>query len=136
MGTKRVVLDTNIFISALGWNGKPKRIFEQCIDGKLELITSPEQMNELRRVMEYPKFNFTEDQKERLVSIIMEIATMVEIFGKVNIIKDDPDDNMIVETAIVGNAGYIVTGDPHLLQLKEFAKIRIVTANDFLEAEQ
>ena len=82
--------------------------------------------------MDYPKFNFSEEQKVAFISIILEIATMVEIAGKVNVVVDDPDDNTILETAIVGNVQYLVSGDPHLLKLKEFAKVKIVTASEFL----
>ncbi|MBI2661855.1 putative toxin-antitoxin system toxin component, PIN family [Candidatus Woesearchaeota archaeon] len=89
-------------------------------------------MEELHRVMSYPKFDFTEEQKERFVNIIMEIATIVGITNKVNIIKDDPDNNVIIESAIVGNVKYVISGDPHLLQLKSFAGVKIVTATEFL----
>ncbi|MBS3123224.1 putative toxin-antitoxin system toxin component, PIN family [Candidatus Woesearchaeota archaeon] len=132
MGKTKVFLDTNILISALGWKGKPKVIFEKCLHGELVLVTSPNQIEELRRVMDYPKFNFTEEQKARFISIILEIATMVEITGKVKVIVDDPDDNAILETAVVGNVQYLVSGDPHLLKLKEFAKVKILTASEFL----
>ena len=132
MGKTKVLLDTNILISALGWSGKPKVIFEKCLHGELELVTSPDQIEELKRVMDYPKFNFSEEQRVTFISIILEIATMVEITGKVNVVVDDPDDNAILETAIVGNVQYLVSGDPHLLKLKEFAKVKIVTASEFL----
>ncbi|MBI4152630.1 putative toxin-antitoxin system toxin component, PIN family [Candidatus Woesearchaeota archaeon] len=82
--------------------------------------------------MDYPKFNFTEEQKATFISIILEIATMVEITGKVKVIVDDPDDNAILETAIVGNANCLISGDPHLLKLKEFARVKIITASEFL----
>lgn len=48
MGKKKVVLDTNILISALGWQGKPKEVFRKCVSGEEELITSVQQLNELR----------------------------------------------------------------------------------------
>lgn len=132
MGKTKVLLDTNIFISAVGWKGKPKVIFEKCLNGELELVTSPEQMEELQRVLEYPRLQFSEKQKETFISLILEIATMVEITGKVKVIEEDPDDDIIIETAVVGNVDYIISGDPHLLKLKEFAKVKIVTANEFL----
>lgn len=132
MGKTKVFLDTNILISALGWKGKPRIIFEKCLHGELELVTSPNQIEELKRVMDYPKFNFTEEQKTRFIFIILEIAVMVEIPGKVKVVEEDPDDNVMLETAIVGNADYLISGDPHLLKLKEFAKVKIVTASEFL----
>ena len=127
MGKTKVFLDTNILISALGWRGKPKVIFEKCLHDELELITSPNQISELKRVMDYPKFNFTEEQKATFISIILEMATMVEIPGKLKIIQEDPDDNAMLETAVVGNVAYLISGDPHLLQLKEFGE-----ASEFL----
>ncbi len=136
MEKTKVLLDTNVLISALGWNSKPKEIFQKCITGELKLITSLEQVDELREVMNYPKFNFTEKQKESFISIILEIAGVVEITRKVKVIKDDPDDDVMIETALVGGADYIVSGDTHLLNLKEFAGIKILTAKEFLQNSQ
>ena|SRR3989344_418532 len=132
MGSKKVTLDTNILISALGWNGKPKQIFEKCINGELDLITSNEQLMELQEAINYQKFNFSNEQKDKFMSIILEIATIVKITGEINIIKNDPDDNIILETAIIGNVDYLITGDPDLLDSKNH-KIKIKTASEFLE---
>ena len=131
MGKTKVVLDSNILISALGWKGKPRVIFEKCLHGELELITSPHQLDELIRVMNYPKFNFTEEQKLTFLGIITAIATVVEITGKREVIEKDPDDDIILETAVIGKADNIISGDPHLLSLKEFAKIKIITASKY-----
>lgn len=133
MGKTKVVLDTNILISALGWNGKPRQIFERCIEGEFELIISQKQLVELQRVLDYPKFNFTEDEKETFISLILKIATIVDILGTVDVIKEDPDDNVILETAMTGKCRYLISGDPHLLQLKKLDQIEILTANEFLE---
>lgn len=132
MGKTKVFLDTNILISALGWEGKPRAIFDKCLHGELELVTSLSQIEELKRVMEYPKFKFMEEQKEKFTSIILELATIVEITGKIKIIEEDPDDDAMLETAITGNVEYIVSGDIHLLKLKEFARLKIVTPSEFL----
>ncbi|HIG92777.1 TPA: putative toxin-antitoxin system toxin component, PIN family [Candidatus Woesearchaeota archaeon] len=132
MGKTKVFLDTNILISALGWKGKPRVVFEKCVHGELALVTSPNQIEELKRVMDYPKFGFTEEQKAAFISIVLEIATMVKISGKVKVILEDPDDDAMLETAVVGNADYLISADQHLLKLKEFAKVKIVTASEFL----
>lgn len=131
MGKTKVVLDTNVLISALGWNGVPRKIVQKCLNGDLTILTSSEQIDELRRVMDYPKFTFTEEQKNIFISIILEVAEMVEITGKLKFVKDDPDDDAILETALAGNAEYIVSGDLHLLSLETFANIKIVTAAEF-----
>ncbi len=133
MGQTKVVLDTNILISALGWNGKPREVFERCIDRAFELATSQEQLAELRRVLDYPKFNFTKDEKEVFISLILKIATIVDILGTLDVIREDPDDNVILETAMTGKCEYLISGDPHLLQLKKVDQIEILTAHEFLE---
>ena len=132
MGKTKVFLDTNILISALGWKGKPKVLLEKCVHGELELITSLYQIEELKRVMNYPKFNFTEKQKTTFVSLLLEIATLVEVTGSIKIIFEDPDDDLMLETAINGHVDFLISGDPHLLNLKQYGTLKIVTASAFL----
>lgn len=130
---KKVVLDTNILISAFGWGGNPKQIFNEIIEGNLDLIISSEQFEELSKVLDYPKFDFTEEQKTRFKSLILEIAVFVYPKEKVNVIKEDPSDNIFLETAITGKVDFIITGNNHLLKLKEFKGVKIVTPKDFLK---
>src|SRR3989344_7674181 len=115
MGKKKVVLDTNILISALGWQGKPRLVFEKILNGELELIMSDKQLYEIIRVLDYPKFNFSHGEKSRFINIILEISTLIKIDKIMNIIKEDPEDNIIITSAIIGNADYIISGDEHLL---------------------
>ena len=107
----KITLDTNLMISALGWKGNPKRVFEKIVSGKVELVVSSEQFNESSEVLDYPKFGFAEEQKNRFKSLILEIATFVKPVEKINLISSDPDDNMHLEAAIAGNAEYIISGD-------------------------
>ena len=132
MGKVKATLDTNILISSLGWEGNPHKIFNRILNGDIEMITSGPQFDELARVLEYQKFQFSEEQKDRFKSLILEIGTFVNLAEEIDIIKKDPDDNMILETALAGNADYIITGDPDLLELKEFKGIKIITARNFL----
>ena len=133
MGKTKVTLDTNILISALGWEGNPKRVFDKIVNGEVELIISDDQFAELSEVLKYPRFKFTEEQKDRFKSLILEIATFAKPVEKIDVIKRDPDDNIHLEVAVAGKISYIVSGDPDLLTLKEFRKIKIVTAKEFLE---
>ncbi|MCL4375453.1 putative toxin-antitoxin system toxin component, PIN family [Candidatus Marsarchaeota archaeon] len=132
MGKRKVVLDTNILISALGWKGKPHRIMEMVASNELELFISDKQFIELSRVLNYPRLSFTTEQKSRFKEFILEIASFVKPTIKLDVIKDDPDDNMILECALVAGVDYIVSGDDHLLSIKKFGKIKILTADDFL----
>ena len=125
-----MTLDTNILISAFGWDDKPRQIFEKVIDGEIVMIIS----EELSEVLDYPRLNFTEEEKDRFKSIVLGISTLVKPDEKINIIKKDPDDNMILEAAVAGQADFIITGDTDLLVLKEFRGIRIVTAREFIDS--
>ncbi len=120
MGKAKAALDTNILISALGWYGNPRKVFEKAVNGEIELIISEEQFNELSDALDYPKFEFTEEQKDRFKALVLAVATLVKPVEKIDAIKQDPDDNMILECAVAGKAGFIVTGDTDLLELKEF----------------
>ena len=127
-----VVLDTNIYVSSVFWVGKPHTIVELAIDKKIDVYTSPEILAELENVL---KRDFVEDHDfiESQIALILEYAKVVRPMNKTYIVKDDPDDNKIVECAITAGANYIVTGDPHLLKLKEVLGIKIVTADEFLK---
>lgn len=136
MGKTKATLDTNILISALGWKGNPKKVFDTIVNEKVELVISNEQFDELSNALDYPKFQFTKEQKDRFKSLILELATFVKPVEKIDAIKDDPDDNMHLEAAVAGNVEYIVSGDPDLLDLKEFRGIKIMTAKEFLNELQ
>ena len=135
MGKERtkVSLDTNILVSAFGWRGKPHRILEKAIDGDIELFISYSQFEELSRVLDYPKFGFTEEQKSRFKALISAIATFVQPTTELDIVKDDPSDNRILECALVAKADVIISGDAHLLSLGRLGRTRIMTASDFLK---
>ncbi len=133
MGKKKVVLDTNILVSAFGWDGKPKEILRRILRGEFELYMSKKQLEEITRVIDYPKFEFTDDQKSKFVAIITELATITETNTSLDIIKEDPSDNAILESDIESKADYIISGDDHLLKLESYHNIKIVTATQFLE---
>ncbi len=133
MGKKRVILDTNILISALGWKGNPRIIFDRVIAGEFELILSYKQLNELLRVLNYPKFKFTDEQKDGFLSFLLEVATLIKTESEIDVIKEDPSDNVILEPANEMKIDYIVSGNDHLLKVKEFKGATIVTAKEFLD---
>lgn len=126
------VLDTNVYVSALFWLGNPHRIVELALDRKVVVYTSPEILAELETVLTR---EFLEDRDfvEQQISLILEFAKVVEPVRRVRVVVEDPDDDKIVECAIAANASYIVTGDPHLLVLKEVLGIKVVSPREFLD---
>lgn len=131
----KVTLDTNTLVSALGWlKGNPHKILQKAIDGEIDLFVSHEQFEEMSRVLEYPKLRFTEEQKARLKSLLSERATFVKTTSTLDMVKDDPSDNRILECAQAAEVDFLVSGDEHLLALGRLGRTRIVSASDFLKA--
>lgn len=133
MGKTKVVLDTNVWLSAFGWKGSPRKILKLAIQDKISLIISPSIFNEFSKALDYPKFKFSRQRKARLKRFVLSIALLVIPKNKVNIIKEDPSDNMFLECAYESKASFIITGDSHLLKLKKFKNTRIVTPAEFLK---
>jgi putative PIN family toxin of toxin-antitoxin system len=135
VGKKKIVIDTNNLISAIGWEGPSKELFRKVIDREYDLSISIKQLAELKRVMDYPKFKFTDEQKNKFLEILSEAATLVETKTELNIIKEDPDDNIMLECAVEAGADYIISGDKHLKKLKRFLNTKIVSVSEFLKEE-
>jgi len=133
MGKKKIILDTNLYISALGWGGKPKEIIDRVIKGDYELFLSKNQLKEIKKVLNYPKFEFTENQKQKFLQLLNQLAIIIETKEKVNAVLDDPNDAVILEPSNEIRIDYIITGDNHLLKLKEFKRAKIVTSSEFLK---
>lgn len=135
MGKKtKVTLDTNILISALGWKGNPHRILQKAMDGEIELFLSNKQFEELARVLDYPKFDFTEEQKSRFKALISAIVTFVEPLTTLDLIKEDPSDNRVLECALVAQVDFIISGDLYLLSFGKLGKTKILKASEFLSS--
>jgi len=129
----RVVLDTNVIISALGWNGAEREVLELCLKRKIQLIESRPLLDELIKVLSRPRFKFINAKKKtELLDSLIQISEAVAPTEKINAVKDDPSDNKFLETAVEGKADYIISGDNHLLKLRRFRRIRIVNAKEFL----
>lgn len=132
----KVVVDTNAIISAMGWkDSKPRKVIDGCLYKKWNLVESMDLLKEFIGVIQRPKFDFIsqEDKKEFLINL-MNICVIVEPKKKLNVIEEDPDDNLVLECALESKADYIISGDGHLLKLKEYENIKIVSANDFLNS--
>ncbi len=133
MGKKKVVLDTNIVISALAYDGPERRVFSKCINREFILYITTEILEEVSRVLEYPKFAFSSDQKSRIKLALAEAGNLIPIIERINIVSEDPSDNIFLEAAISSEADFLVTGDKHLLKIKQIGKTAIVRAPDCLD---
>lgn len=128
----RVVFDTNVLISAYLWKGSARKALEMIRTGDFTLLVSKDTVNELIHVLAYDKFGLTPQEIQPIVRDLMNISEFVEVKSEVQAIKADPTDDIFLALAIDGNADAIVSGDHHLLYLKEFEAIPIMTIRRFL----
>lgn len=126
------VFDTNILISALlSTSSNPFRCLALAKTGQIESVTCQEILNEFAEKLVL-KFRFSQEMAQTAVEEIRNCSRLVEISATLQAVPDDPDDDMVVECAIVGNATHIVTGDKHLLTLARYQNIEIVKATEFV----
>jgi len=130
----RVVLDTNVIISATIRNGKPRQLLKKAVkDKKYVLVTSNEILNETREVLLRPKFQMIEEEVDQILVALVSSSDIKIVKSNFKVVKEDPDDDMIINTAYDGQADYVVSGDDDLLRLKKFRNIKMVTVADMLK---
>ena len=128
----KIVIDANLFISAFFWQGNPKKVIDRVINKSDDLFISVDILNEITDVINRPKFKADKQKTENYISEIKNIANIVDISEQINLSRDKKD-NKYIDCAIAANADFIVSGDIHLLELKEYGKIKIVKAKDYLD---
>jgi putative PIN family toxin of toxin-antitoxin system len=126
----RVVLDTNVYVSAYGFGGTPARLVRAAILGEIDLVTSPALLAEVARILA-DKLGFDSTHVEEVVRQIGRIAIVVRPTERLAVLSDEPD-NRVLECALAGDADIIVSGDRHLLKLREYEGIRVLSATDAL----
>lgn len=129
----RVVADTNILVSATIAKGNQYMLLKKAKLGRFRLVLSPQIIAELKGVISRPKFGFSNEQVEAVLKQILSISEVVITTSKIDVVKDDPSDNSIIEAAIDGKADYIVSGDRDVLRLKKFKEVKMMTAREFLD---
>jgi putative PIN family toxin of toxin-antitoxin system len=135
---KKVVLDANIFVSALlVSDSNAAKILDLARAGELELLISPGILEEIARVLQYPKLKKRHRRTPRELRAFLkefaEFATVVAGESKIEAVKADPDDDKYLACAVEGQADFIISGDRHLTDLGVFRGIRIVSPGEFLE---
>ena len=133
----RLVLDTNIVISRLLWNAAPRKLLDAAISGSVDLLyTNAVLVTELHEALAYPKFtnrlSANVDSVDRYVGRFMAIANLTPAATIKGAVTSDPDDDHVIACALSAKADAIVSGDAHLLDLKSYQGIRIITATTAL----
>ena len=131
---KRIVLDTNILLSALLFKGALSRFVELWRKGKILPVISKETFEELARVLQYPKFSLSKDEIKSVIE--QEILPYFEIIEVVKAVKGvcrNPGDDKFISCALSASADCIVSGDKDLFDLKQYKSAKIIKASDFLK---
>jgi putative PIN family toxin of toxin-antitoxin system len=126
----RAVLDTNVYISAYGFGGKPAAVLRAAILGEFELVTSPEILVETADKLAVV-LGFDREHVEAVVGQIARTAMVVRPKMRLAVVRDDAD-NRVLEAALESGAVSIVSGDRHLLELVVWEGIRVIRVADFL----
>jgi uncharacterized protein len=135
----RAVLDANVIISAMIQpKGASGRILTSLLEkNSFELVVSPTILAEVRRSLLYPKvrryIKTADEDLDLWVASIELMAQPVEGNLRIHAVTADPDDDKYIEAAVEGLAQFVVTGDTHLLSLKSYENIRIVTPRVFVD---
>lgn len=128
-----MVLDSNAIISAFLFGGPPARLLEHVLNGSADCFLSLPILDEVRDVLQRPKFGLSPDQAFALTEALHDLCSLVTPTRKVRAVVNDPDDNIILECAEAADADAIVSGDSHLLALACWKDIRILSPADIVK---
>lgn len=128
--TLRVVNDTNVWLSALYFSGKPAKIVNLIENKKITSVTSNFILQETNEKMVID-FDTPAYAANATIAYISSMSEIVPLKGK-NFDLRDPADNQVLETAVAGRCNYLITGDKDLLCLENYDQIQIVTPAQFI----
>jgi len=132
----KVVLDTNVWISAMIWGGVPASIIRAAEDNRILIVISKEIVQEISRTLAYPRLREIYEgagiSRAELMEIVLRIGKIVEVKTKVNVVQEDPADDKFLACALDGDADYVISGDEHLLRIDDYRGIRILSVRQFI----
>ena len=130
----RVVLDTNVLISALLFTGISSELVSLWQKGIIAVLLSREILDEYLRVLAYPKFQLSEAEIKGLIEEeLLPYVQVIKPGTRVRVVKRDPSDNKFLECAVAGKADVLISGDKELLALRHYRQVRIHTPARFLQ---
>ncbi len=130
----KVVLDTNVLVSSLLFQGKLAGIVRLWKKGRIIPLFSRDTFDEFKAVLEYPKFSLSWQERKNIIE--QEVLPFFEVVGIVDPVKGicrDPDDDMFIACAVSASADFIVTGDKDLLDIGKYQSVTIISGSDLLK---
>ena len=133
----KLVLDTNVWLSGIFWEGEASKIIEKAEKKNIQILISENILSEIVDVLnkesKFQKYILNLKLSiEEILRAVLSISNLIETKAKLDIIKADPKDNIILEAALDGKVDYIVSYDSHLLNMIEFRGIKIISPGEFL----
>lgn len=131
----KAVLDTNVLISAVISTGTSHEVLVEGFEGSYTVVVSPETVQEFEdTLLKYPdKFGMSQEEVEKERDTVEFFAEFVNPETELDVVEEDESDNMFLEAAVSADAEYVVSGDPHLLEMGEYRGIEILPPDEFLE---
>jgi putative PIN family toxin of toxin-antitoxin system len=131
---KRVVLDTNVLVSALLFKGALSRFVELWRKGEMIPVISKETFEELTRALQYPKFSLSKDEIKSIIEHeILPYFEIIEVVKTVKGVCKDPEDDKFISCALSASADCIVSGDKDFCDLRQYKTVKIINPSDFLK---
>ena len=122
----KITTDTNFLVSATQWdNSSANKILVKLINIDSEIFTTQEILDEFRKVLK-KYFNYELEKIENIIQKVLTFLTLVEPDEKLEVVKEDIDDNKIIECAVKSKSDYILSYDNHLLKIREYNGIKII----------
>ena len=132
---RRITCDSNIYISALNFGGKPLEILELARSGRLENAISNAIITETSRVL-YAKFFWSTEDIHDAINQLLGFSNYVHAEYTLNVVTRDPEDNRVLECAVAAKSDAVITGDLDLLTLGTVGAIQIISPSQCLQAVQ
>lgn len=134
----RVCLDTNVIVSGLiSPSGAPFEVLEAWRNREFVLLTSDEIITEVSKVLQYPKikktFSLTDKDIEQHVLLLSKYSQRTPGELKLEVVTEDPSDNIFLACAVEGSADFIISGDNHLLDIENYQGIQILSPREFMK---
>lgn len=127
----RVVLDTNVFVSGIFWEGNfCSQIIDKWKRGSFELVSSTDIIEEFVKILKSFKIRMDDGMIKEWRNLIIGNSIIVDSSIRIDAVKEDSEDNKFIEAAVSGKADYIISQDKHLLKLKEYQNIKIISPEE------